>query len=57
MKLEFLLSQLIAAEPAPVNRPNPLCMAVEFDLADAGMASALLHEVAAELHGPCAISL
>ncbi len=56
MYLEFLLSQLSAREPAPIDRPTPSCMAAEFDLANAGMASALLHEVVAELHDHCAAS-
>lgn len=50
MYLEFLLSQLSAREPAPIDQPTPSCMAAEFDLADAGMTSSLLHEVIGELH-------
>lgn len=56
MYLEFLLSQLSAREPAPIDRPTPSCMAAEFDVANAGMTSALLHEVVAELHDHRAIS-
>ena len=50
MYFEFLLSQLTAREPAPIDRLPATCMAAEFDLADAGMTSSLLHEVIGELH-------
>jgi hypothetical protein len=52
MNLKLLLSQWMAREPAPVERPSSPCLAAAFDLNQLDMATTSLHEALREVHDP-----